>query len=214
MKPATVYVVDDDEALNESLRWLLESEGLRVETFSSAQAFLDGYRPDGPGCLVLDVRMPGMSGLELQERLVQRGIKIPVIVISGHGDIPMAVQALKAGALDFIEKPVDDRILMACVQAALAQDSQRSSARETLQTLRERADSLTPRERQVFGRAAEGQPNKQIAAELDLSEKTIEVHRSTLMRKLKVSSIAELVRAALALENDGWSPGADADTEG
>lgn len=209
MSDPTVFVVDDDEALNESLRWLLESEGLRVETFGSATAFLAGYEAGRPGCLILDVRMPGMTGLELQERMREQGIRIPTIVVTGHGDIPMAVQAVRNGALDFIEKPLDDRVLMASIQQALAVDAQQQADEEGLRELLERAGELTPRERQVFSRAAEGQPNKQIAAELELSEKTIEVHRANLMRKLEVGSIAELVRAATTLERAGWNPGTD-----
>jgi len=211
MNGPTVFVVDDDEALNESLRWLLESEGLAVETFGSASEFLEGYPSGHPGCLILDVRMPGMSGLELQERMRERGIRLPTIVITGHGDIPMAVQAVRNGAVDFIEKPLDDRVLMSSVQAALAADAEAQQAESELRELWERAEELTPRERQVFARAALGQPNKQIAAELELSEKTIEVHRANLMRKLEVGSIAELVRAATALERAGWTSRASAE---
>ncbi|HYH40269.1 MAG TPA: response regulator transcription factor [Azospirillum sp.] len=190
----TVYVVDDDEAVRTSLAWLIGSVGLAVRAFGSADAFLAAWTEERPGCLVLDVRMPGMSGLELQEALARRGSSLPVIIVTGHADVPMAVRALKAGAIDFIEKPFNDQLLLDRIQDAV----KRSQAAFAGQARRARVQSLlarlTPRERQVAELVAAGKPNKVIAFELDLSMKTVEVHRHNAMDKLEVASVADLTR--------------------
>ena len=191
---ATVFVVDDDAAIRDSLRWLVESIGLSVRTFENAAAFLDAYSPDQPGCLVVDVRMPGMSGLELQEQLNARGITLPVIVISGHADVPMAVRAMKGGAVDFLQKPFDDQVLIERINNAIGRDrrARQDGLRQTdLASLFER---LTPREREVMELVVSGKANKQIAAILDRSEKTVEHHRAHVMRKMEAGSLAELVK--------------------
>jgi len=199
----TVYVVDDDEAVRESLRWLIESINLRVECFESAVHFLSNC-PDGArGCLVLDVRMPGMSGLELQEQLGDNGISLPVLIITGHADVPMAVRALNAGATDFIEKPFNDQVLLDRIQQALQFDDDNHAQHHLRDTVHRRLGELTPRERQVLDGVAKGKPNRIIAADLELSEKTIEVHRSRLMKKMKANSVAELVRMVVLYERDG-----------
>jgi two-component system, LuxR family, response regulator FixJ len=192
-----VHVVDDDEAMCEALQWLLESAGLRAETYTSAEAFLDAYQPAQPGCLVVDVRMRGMSGLDLQRRLVEQKIGIPVIIITGHGDVPMAVRAVKAGAVDFLEKPVNDELLVERIRSALELDARRREDVGQRNLAAARLARLTPREREVIDLLVACKINKQIAAELGMSEKTVEVHRRHIMRKLQVKSAAELVRAAL-----------------
>lgn len=194
----TVFVVDDDDAICESLQWLLEAEGLRVTTFASAEAFLAARRPEQPGCLVLDVRMRGMTGLELQARLAQLGDHMPVIVVTGHGDVPMAVRAVRAGALDFLEKPVNNDVLLARVRGALAMDAQRRQANAGRQAVQSRLDALTAREREVLELVVAGRANKQIAAALGIHEKTVEVHRRHLFQKLRVHSTVELVRLVMA----------------
>ncbi len=194
---ATVFVVDDDAAMRESLRFLVESVGLAVETFERAQDFLGRYDPERPGCLVLDVRMPEVSGLELQERLAEYGSDIPVILITGYGDVPMAVRAMRNGAIDFIEKPFSDQHLIDRIQEAIARDGLRRSKRNDRDSMARRMSALSVRETQVLDRVVEGKANKVIAVELGLSPKTIEVHRARLMKKLRVGSVAELVRLAL-----------------
>lgn len=195
----TVHVVDDDEGLLKSTKFLLESVGMEVETYSSARQFLDEFDDDS-GCIVLDVRMPGMSGLELMEVMQERGIHLPVIIVTGHGDTPMAVRAMKAGARDFIQKPPNDQELIDTIKDALARDAEVGPVHERGQLFREREDTLSDRERQVMGYVIEGTLNKNIASELNLSEKTIEVHRSNMMKKMKVQSVAELVRLAVSAE--------------
>ena len=193
----TVFVVDDDAAMCESLACLLESQGLRARTFESAEAFLASYRPDQPGCLVLDIRMRGMSGLELQARLAQEEPAVPIIVITGHGDIPMAVRAMKAGAVDFLEKPVNDQVLLQRIRQALERDRlvrQQYQDRHATLTCFAR---LTPRERDVMKLVVDGKANKQIAAELGVAEKTVEVHRKRIMQKMNVRSAVALVRAVV-----------------
>lgn len=193
----TVFIVDDDEALRAALARLLESVALRSHSFASSQEFLDGYDPRQPGCLLLDVRMPGMSGLELQETLVARKITLPVIILTGHADVPMAVRALKQGAFDFIEKPFQSQLLLERIQAALAHDA------EVRRRLVEHADFhaklalLTPREREVMGLLVAGQTVKQIAAHLGISHKTIQHHRARILETIDVDSVGALVRQAL-----------------
>jgi FixJ family two-component response regulator len=198
-KPPAVIIVDDDEAVRSSLRFVFKSVGLAATAYPSAQAFLAVYDPDQPGCLVLDVRMPGMSGLALQEQLNLKGAMIPVIFISGHGDIPMAVEAIQHGAFDFLQKPFRDQDLIDRVQRALAKDESNRSALKERSRIRERFDSLTPRERDVLALMTTGKANKIMAAELGLSQRTIEIHRSHVMEKTGASSLAQLVRMAMDL---------------
>jgi RNA polymerase sigma factor (sigma-70 family) len=193
----TVFVVDDDPAVRDSLRLLLQSAHLPVATFASAQEFLAGYDRAAPGCLVLDVRMPGQSGLELQEELAARGLSLPVIIITGHGDVPMAVRAMKLGAVDFIEKPYNAQVLLERVRHALQEDARRrqEEAERTARTAR--LNLLTPREREVLRLLAAGKATKGIAALLGISRRTVEVHRAKIMQKMQVESIAALIRIAL-----------------
>jgi FixJ family two-component response regulator len=191
-----VFVVDDDASMRESLKNLIRSVGLRVETLASAQEFLRAKRGDEPGCLVLDVRMPGLSGLDLQKRMAEAGVDLPIIFLTGHGDIPMSVRAMKAGAVEFLTKPVRDQDLLDAVQQALERDRAMRTQRMKLDGLRERFDSLTPKERDVMGKVVAGLLNKQIAAELGMSETTVKIHRHQVMEKMKAASLAELVRMA------------------
>lgn len=194
-----VFVVDDDQAMRNSLKWLIESVGVHVESFSSADDFLAQYQAGRAGCLVLDVRMPGMSGLDLQEHLVNRNIQIPVVIITGHGDVPMAVRAMKAGAIDFIEKPFNDEVLLDAIRRAIAHgEQQRSHHSEHLQ-IQQRLQHLTPREYEVMEMVTEGRSNKEIANALGVSAKTIEAHRARVMEKMQAGSLAELVRMVLAV---------------
>ncbi|HXJ32568.1 MAG TPA: response regulator [Candidatus Eisenbacteria bacterium] len=200
MRPAAqpvVFVVDDDPAMRDSLRWLIESTGVRVETYPDAQTFLDAVRSDMPGCLVLDVRMPGMSGLDLQSELARRGIGLPTIVVTGHAEVPMAVRAVKAGALDFIEKPFSDQLLLDRVRQGIEMDRHEREARERRGEAVRRLGLLTQREREVLDLVVAGKPNKEIAVVLRLSPKTVEVHRAHVMEKMQASSVAELVRLAI-----------------
>jgi FixJ family two-component response regulator len=197
MSDATVFVVDDDPAMRESLSFLIGSVGIRVKTFENAHAFLDQYDSEERGCLVLDVRMPGMSGLELQERLSTTGVSLPVVMVTGYGDVPMAVRALKSGALDFIEKPFTDQELLDRVNEALNVD--RRIHRETKKRLNydARVGRLTERELQVMRLVVDGKSNKMIAHELGLSPKTVEVHRARVMDKMEVGSLAQLLRLVI-----------------
>lgn len=197
---STVFVVDDDPAVRDAVRQVVLSVGLAVETYSTSQEFLDKYDPARPGCLVLDVRMPGRSGLDLQRELSQRGIALPVIIITGYADVYLAVRALKAGALDFIEKPFSSQVLLERIEEAIEKDRQARKENATRAEFAVRLDSLTPRERQVMDLVVDGQPNKAIAAELGLSLKTVEGHRAHVMEKMKVSSLAELVRLAVTAQ--------------
>ena len=197
----TVFIVDDDGSVRHLIQSLAESVGLRVETHENAQSFLDAYDPAAPGCLVTDVRLPVMSGLELQERLMARGSELPVIVITGHADVPLAVRALRAGALDFIEKPLDEQRILERVQEGIRHDAKARAERAALEAIAERARALTPRERQVMDLVVTGRPNKQIAPELELSTKTVEMHRARVMEKMQADSLAELVRMAVALDD-------------
>jgi FixJ family two-component response regulator len=196
----TVFVVDDDEAMRSSLKWLIESTGQRVLTFDSADAFLTGYSPDWAGCLLLDVRMPGMSGLELQAYLAREDYRLPVIIITGHGDVTMAVKAMQAGALDFIEKPFHDQDLLDSIRRALAVDSQARAHRTRYADLVARLETLTPREHEVMALVTAGHSNREIAAALGVSGKTVEAHRARVMEKMQAPSLAELVRMALQLD--------------
>jgi FixJ family two-component response regulator len=189
-----VFVVDDDEPMRRSLENLIRSVGLRVETFASAQEFLRGKRPDVPGCLVLDVRLPGLSGLDLQKRMAAANSEIPIIFITGHGDIPMSVQAMKAGAVEFLTKPFRDQALLDAIQQALDRDRQAREQRAEFEVLHRRLGSLTPREREVMAFVVVGLLNKQIAGELGMSETTVKIHRRQVMEKMGAGSLAELVR--------------------
>jgi FixJ family two-component response regulator len=193
---AVVFVVDDDEGMRQSLKNLVGSVGLRVEAFASAQEFLRSKVIDVPGCLVLDVRLPGLSGLDLQKRIADAGIEIPIIFITGHGDIPMTVRAMKAGAVEFLTKPFRDQDLLDAIQQALERDRIAREQRAEIEELRGRLDSLTPREREVMGLVVAGLLNKQIAGELGTSETTIKIHRHQVMEKMGAGSLAELVRMA------------------
>jgi len=191
-----VYVVDDDPAIRSLLIKLVKSIGLPVEAFASSQEFLSSARPEGPACLVLDVRLPGLSGLELQERLVQSGVDIPVIFITGFGNIPQSVRAMKAGAVDFLEKPFENQALLDAVNRALDRSRVSLGHNLELREIHDRVKSLTPREHEVFVRVAAGLANKQVADELALSEKTVKIHRANVMRKMQAPTFAELVRMA------------------
>lgn len=193
---AVVFVVDDDRGLREAIKLLLESVDLRVETFRTAEQFLNSARPDAPSCLILDVRLPGVSGLELQRRLVLGGVPIPTIFITGHGDVPMSVQAMKSGAVEFLTKPFRDQQLLDAVQQALDRDRNDRAHRKEQEALHRRYDSLTGREREVLRLILKGFLNKQIAARLGTSEITVKVRRSRMMEKMEASSLVELARMA------------------
>lgn len=193
---AVVYVVDDDEAILDSLRLLLRSAELTCRTYSSARAFLDDLDPDQHGCLLADIRMPGMSGLELQDELNRNGIRIPTVFITGHGDVPMAVRAMKNGALDFIQKPFRDEELIRHIREALNADREQVDRRRSSVEIKQRFETLTPRETEVMRKVVEGCANKVIAFDLDVSQRTVELHRARVMRKMGVRSLAELVKMA------------------
>lgn len=203
----TVHVVDDDPAILRSLRWLIESMGLAVELYPSAAAFLERYDPQTPGCVVLDVRMPGMSGLDLQKRLVQLGYVIPVIIVTGYGDVPMAVRAMQAGAVDFIEKPVSDRVLLQRIERALARDRQAREQLAIAAPIRRRMETLTRREREVMQFILAGMTSGEIAEELQICRKTVESHRANIMKKMQARGLPHLVRMNLQarLAKD-WPP--------
>ena len=189
-----VFVVDDDSSVRDAVKRLIASVGLRVETFGSTREFLSARRPDAPACLVLDVRLPDVSGLELQRELAEADIRIPIIFITGHADVPMTVRAMKAGAVEFLTKPFRDQDLLDAIHLALERDRTRRQHAAEIATLLKRLESLTPREREVLPRVVSGLLNKQIAGEIGTSENTVKVHRSQLMRKMGADSLAELVR--------------------
>ena len=191
---AIVFVIDDDPAICRASARLIQSVGLTVQTFGSAQEFLSSPRPNAPACLVLDVRLPGLSGLDLQRALAEAQVHVPIIFITGHGDIPMSVQAMKAGAVEFLTKPFRDQALLDAIQDALARDRKARQQRADIDHLRQRYASLTPREREVMHLVVTGLLNKQIAAELGTAEQTIKLHRRQVMQKMQVVSLADLVR--------------------
>jgi FixJ family two-component response regulator len=202
----TVFIVDDDAAIRESLLSLLRSVGLEVKAFASVPEFFGFPRPDGPTCLVLDVRLPGRSGLDLQRELAAANIQLPVIFITGHGDIPMSVQAMKGGALEFLTKPFRDQDLLDAIQVGLARDRERCENDKELRTLAERFETLTAREREVMGHVVTGRLNKEIAADLGISEITVKVHRAQVMRKMSADSLPELARMADKLRLSAQKP--------
>jgi two-component system response regulator FixJ len=202
-KPATVFVVDDDEAVRTSLRLLLKSVGLPVETYAAAQEFLDQFDPDRAGCLVLDIRMPGISGLELQQHLNDQHSIMPIVFITGHGDVPMAVEAMQAGAVDFIQKTFRDQDLIDRINRALEKDREMRNALRERDEIRRRMSQLTPREREVLELVTQGKANKVIAGDLNVSQRTVEIHRARVMEKMGANSLAHLVRMVIEAHRDG-----------
>jgi RNA polymerase sigma factor (sigma-70 family) len=196
----TIFIVDDDEVVRDSLSRLMETVSLKAKAFPSAQQFLDAYDHSQPGCLVLDVRMPGMSGLKLQDELLARNMTIPIIFISGYGELPLAVEALRKGAIDFIEKPVGDQVLLERIQEALAKDARTRKEQAKREAIEAKLALLSPREREVIELVRAGKPNRVIAEELGLSQRTVEVHRAGIMEKLQVSSVIELVTMVYAVK--------------
>ena len=194
----TVYVVDDDESIRELLAWLMKRNAIRVETFAEARSFLAAWKDDGPACLVLDLYMPGMGGLDVQKYLIDHGISIPVVFLSGRADVSKAVHAVKSGAVDFIEKPFDSKRIVAVVQESLRRDAEGAAARAHARRVAERLATLTQREREVMDRVVAGRINREIAEELAISVKTVEAHRARIMEKLEVDSVAGLVQAVLS----------------
>jgi FixJ family two-component response regulator len=198
--PSTIFIVDDDEAVRDSLRWLLEANGYRVRSFDRAEEFLNAYDPEQVGVLIADVRMPGMSGLELQEELIARKAPLPIVFITGHGDVPMAVSTMKKGAVDFLEKPFNETDLRAIVARMLRQATDRISQAQAEKSHQEVLARLTAREQQVLERIVAGRLNKQIAGDLNISIKTVEAHRANIMEKLEVTTVADLMKIALTKE--------------
>ncbi len=193
---ATVFIVDDDQSVRTALARLMRSAGLHAETFASAKEFLEREHPDGPGCMVLDLSMPGSTGLELQQDMAAADIDLPIVFLTGHGNVPSSVKALKSGAVDFLEKPVDEDRLLSAIKDAVEQDIRTRRDRDKLSEVRGRVARLTRRELQVFRLVVQGKLNKQTAAELGMSEKTVKVHRARVMQKMEADSLAELVRLA------------------
>lgn len=197
----TVFVVDDDEPVRDAIGMLLDTVDIPHESFDSGTAFVDGYTRQRTGCLVLDIRMPGMSGLELQDHLIASNDPLPIIFITGHGDIPMAVEAMKKGAMDFIRKPFRDQELLDRIHEALNRDAANREHHADLEAVRGRAVTLTPRETEVFARVAEGQANKVVAIDLEISERTVEIHRSQVMQKMTARNLADLVKMKILLDS-------------
>jgi len=197
----TVYVVEDDEAVRDSLELLLQSDDKPVKTYDSATAFLKSYSDAMAGCIVLDIRMPGMDGMELQKKLNDKHSILPIIFVTGHGDVPMAVDAMKEGAIDFIQKPYREEALLEKIEAALVQDRQQRKRLGEKQEIVRRVKSLTPREHEIMDRMIAGQANKVIAIELEISQRTVEIHRSRVMHKMGTHSLAHLVRMVLSVKN-------------
>lgn len=202
----TVYVVDDDLDMRDSLRWLMKTVGLRAEVFSSASAFLEGFQPGGPGCLVFDVRMPGTSGLDLYEALVARGEGMPVIFITAFADVPMAIRAMKSGAVEFIEKPFNSQTLLDRIQRAIQHDLERRRALADREAARQRFRRLTEKDREVLAMIIQGRPNKAISVALGITLRAVEMRRASLMKKLAARSLAELIRFSIEAETDVPDP--------
>jgi len=196
----TVFLVDDDEAVRDSLALLMKSVALTSRSFASAGDFLAAYDPDSPGCLILDIRMPGMSGMELQQKLIDMRAKLPIIFITGHGDIPMAVEAMQRGAVDFIPKPFRDDELLDRINKALETDRKNRDSLVEREVIEERIEKLTPREKQVLELVVQGKANKVIAGDLEVSQRTVEIHRARVMEKMQVRSVAQLVRMVLQIQ--------------
>ncbi len=199
MREPTVHIVDDDPDMRDSLRWLLQTVGLRAITHASAAEFLRGFHVEGPACLVLDVRMPGTGGLDLFEKLTACGLQIPVLFITAHADVPMAVRAMKSGAVEFLEKPFNAQVLLDKIQSALRDDADRLARQAAVDKFRARFETLTVKEREVLDMIREGRPNKEIATRLDVTPRAVELRRASLMRKLGVSSLPELLRLIIGL---------------
>jgi FixJ family two-component response regulator len=199
MSEPTVYIVDDDPDMRDSLRWLLKTVGLRAVMYETAEAFARGYVEQGPACLVLDVRMPGTSGLDLFERLVARGLKIPVLFITAYADVPMAVRAMKSGAVEFLEKPFNGQVLLEKIQKAVRDDAARRAREAEHGAFRTRFGTLTDKEREVLALIQDGRSNKEIAARLDITPRAVEIRRASLMRKLGVGSLPELLSRTIGL---------------
>ncbi len=197
-----IYIIDDDQQVRGALALLMESVGLKPQTFSSGMEFLEQFDPEQPGCIILDVRMPGMSGLELQARLAAEPVHPPIIIITGHGDVPMAVRAVQAGAVNFIEKPFNDQVLLDSVHRALEKDAQRRGKASRLAEIKSRLESLTPREKEVMNLVVAGQRNKVIAMNLSVAQSTVEAHRAKVMEKMRAESLSDLMRMVLSLEDD------------
>lgn len=197
----TVFVVEDDEAVRDSLELLLKSDGKPVKTYESATAFLKDYSDKMAGCIVLDIRMPGMDGMELQKKLNEKHSILPIIFVTGHGDVPMAVDAMKEGAVDFIQKPYREEALLEKIEAALKQDQEQRKSLDEKQEIIRRIKSLTPREHEIMDRMIAGQANKVIAIELEISQRTVEIHRSRVMHKMGTHSLAHLVRMVLSVKD-------------
>ncbi len=200
MAEPTIFIVDDDPAIRDSLSWLIETVGYPVRTYASAQDFLDAYDPDSPGCLILDVRLPGMSGLQLQQKMRADDINLPVIIISGHGDVPMAVKAMQQGAQVFLEKPFRDQELLDNIQEAVETDARNREKDSASASVITCIESLTPREKEIMELMVSGNPNRKIAEQCGISVKTVEVHRARVMEKMNTKSLPELVQMVLSLK--------------